>query len=77
VRVLNETFFNEFTIKVPGDASDLVEGLARKGVLAGVPFLRLDPKQPALRDLVIVAATELNTDADREAYVAALKEVLR
>jgi glycine dehydrogenase subunit 1 len=76
VRVLNGTFFNEFTIAVPGDAAALAEKLAEKGVLAGVPFTRLDPERRDLRDLIIVAATELNTDADREAYVAALTEVL-
>ncbi len=76
VSVLNETFFNEFTIRVPGDAADVVEKLAAKGVLGGVPVSRLEPERPDLADLIVVAATEVNTDADRAAYVAALKEVL-
>jgi glycine dehydrogenase subunit 1 len=76
VRVLNETFFNEFTIRVPGKASGVIEKLAQKGVLGGVPYARLDPSQSSLDDLVIVASTEINTDADREAYAKALKEVL-
>jgi glycine dehydrogenase subunit 1 len=75
-RVLNETFFNEFTLRVLGDASAVIERLAEKGVLGGVPFARLDPQRRELHDLIIVAATELNTDADRDAYVAALTEVL-
>jgi glycine dehydrogenase subunit 1 len=29
-----------------------------------------------VKDLIVVAATEINTDADRAAYAAALKEVL-
>src|SRR4029079_13063066 len=37
VKVLNDTFFNEFTIRVPGDASQVIEKLAAKGVLGGVP----------------------------------------
>jgi glycine dehydrogenase subunit 1 len=74
VSVLNETFFNEFTIRVPGDAARVIEGLAQKGVLGGVPFARLDPA--GQRDLIIVAATETNTDDDRRAYAEALTEVL-
>jgi glycine dehydrogenase subunit 1 len=76
VTVLNEAFFNEFTIRVPGDAAQVIERLARKGVLGGVPFSRLDPARPELENLIIVASTEVNTDEDRAAYAAALKEVL-
>jgi glycine dehydrogenase subunit 1 len=76
VAVLNQTFFNEFTIRVPGDGAALIEKLAAKGVLGGVPASRLAPDNPDMRDLIIVAATEVNTDEDRAAYVAALKEVL-
>jgi glycine dehydrogenase subunit 1 len=76
VKVLNDAFFNEFTIRVPGDAAQVTEKLARKGVLGGVPASRLDPGRPDLRDLIVVASTEMNTDEDRAAYVAALTEVL-
>ncbi|MBN8955176.1 MAG: glycine dehydrogenase, partial [Rhizobiales bacterium] len=76
VSVLNDTFFNEFTIRVPGDANDVIEKLAKKGVLGGVPGARLWPGNSDMRDLIIVASTEVNTDEDRAAYVAALKEVL-
>jgi glycine dehydrogenase subunit 1 len=76
VQVLNETFFNEFTIRVPGAAADVVERLAAKGVLGGVPVSRLEPDRPELADLIIVASTEVNTDEDRAAYTKALQEVL-
>jgi glycine dehydrogenase subunit 1 len=76
VSVLNETFFNEFTIRVPGKANDVIEKLAAKGVLGGVPVSRLEPGKPDLADLILVASTETNTDADRTALVTALKEVL-
>ena len=76
VKVLNDTFFNEFTIRVPGDAAAVIEKLAAKGVLGGVPVSRLEPDRPELADLIVVAATEINTDADRAAYAQALKEVL-
>ncbi len=45
-------------------------------MLGGVPVSRLEPDRPELADLIVVAATEINTDADRAAYVAALEEVL-
>jgi glycine dehydrogenase subunit 1 len=76
VQVLNDTFFNEFTIRVPGDAGEVVERLAAKGVLGGVPASRLEPGRPELADLIVVASTEVNTDADRAAYAKALTEVV-
>jgi glycine dehydrogenase subunit 1 len=75
VGVLNATFFNEFTIRVPGDAAQVIEQLAQQGVLGGVPFSRLDPATSE-RDLIIVASTEVNTEEDRIAYAEALAEVL-
>jgi len=76
VRVLNNAFFNEFTIQVPADAAQIIERLAARGVLGGVPASRLEPDRRELCDLIIVAATETNTPDDRTAYVRALTEVL-
>jgi glycine dehydrogenase subunit 1 len=76
VRVLNEAFFNEFTIQVPADAAQTIEQLAARGVLGGVPASRLEPDRSELSDLIIVASTETNTPDDRAAYVRALTEVL-
>jgi len=75
VEVLNRTFFNEFTVKLAKPAAEVVERLAEKGVLAGVPVSRLLPNA-GLDNLLLVASTEVNTDDDRAALVAALKEVL-
>src|SRR5690606_8602594 len=41
VEVLNASFFNEMTIRLPVPAAPVVELLARAGVLAGVPVSRL------------------------------------
>jgi glycine dehydrogenase subunit 1 len=76
VSILNDSFFNEFTIRVPGNAEAVIEALAGKGVLGGVAVSRLDPNRPELSDLIVVAATEINTDEDRAAYVAALSAIL-
>jgi glycine dehydrogenase subunit 1 len=75
VSVLNETFFNEFTIRTPCDAKGLIEELARRGVIGGLPVSRLAP-DAGLDDLIVVAATELNTAEDRAAYAAALAQCL-
>jgi glycine dehydrogenase subunit 1 len=74
-QVLTEQFFNEFTLRLSRPAADVVEALAKKGVLGGVPAARLLPKS-GLDDLLIVASTEVNTDEDRRAFATALKEVL-
>jgi glycine dehydrogenase subunit 1 len=76
ISVLSDAFFNEFTIRVPGKAADVIEKLAKRDVLGGVPVSRLEPDRPDLADLILVASTEINTDDDRAAYAAALKEVL-
>ena len=62
---------------MPGNAAEVIEKLAKKGVLGGVPASRLEPGRPELADLILVASTEVNTDADRAAYVKALKGVLK
>jgi glycine dehydrogenase subunit 1 len=76
VEVLTPAFFNEFTIRVKGDAAKVIDALTDKGVLGGVPLSRFHPEKPELADLIIVASTEINTDDDRAAYATALREVL-
>jgi glycine dehydrogenase subunit 1 len=76
VAVLNDQLFNEFTIRVPANAGEVVEALAEKGVLGGVPYSRFEPDNHSMADLIVVAATEMNTNDDRAAYATALKEVL-
>ncbi|HXW19606.1 MAG TPA: glycine dehydrogenase, partial [Roseiarcus sp.] len=73
--VLNKTFFNEFTIRLRRPAARIVEELARRGVIGGLPVSRLLPKA-GLDDLMIVANTETDSPADRAAFAAALAEVL-
>ncbi len=76
VEVITPAYFNEFTIRVAADAQNTIDALAKKGVMGGVPVSRLEPTRRDLRDLIIVASTEINTDEDRAAYVQALQEVL-
>ena len=76
VNVLNGTFFNEMTIRVPQPAAALVERLARRGILAGVPASRLLPNDPSVANLIVLAATELTSEGDIAALAAALTEEL-
>jgi len=75
IEILQQNFFNEFTIRVPGSAAALVEKLAARGILGGVPYSRLSPNAE-LKDLIIIASSEVNTDEDRVALVSALKELV-
>ncbi|MDH7797792.1 MULTISPECIES: aminomethyl-transferring glycine dehydrogenase subunit GcvPA [unclassified Beijerinckia] len=75
VSVLNDAFFNEFTIRIKGNAARVIEDLAERGVLGGVPFSRLAPRA-GLDDLIVIASTEMNTNADRAALAAALKGLM-
>jgi glycine dehydrogenase subunit 1 len=77
VEVLNGSFFNEFTVRLPGSAADTVEAMAGQGVLGGVPVSRLYPGKSELEPLLLVAATETNTDGDIDALAAALQGALR
>ncbi len=76
ISLVSENFFNEFTLRLPRPAAPLVDALAGQGLLAGVPVSRLCPG-PDFADLLLVAATELTSEADMRALAAALSEALR
>ena len=72
--VLNDTFFNEFTVKLSKPAAEVVQALADKGILGGVPFSRISGGSH--EDLLLVCATEVVSDEDMHAFGDALTEVL-
>ena len=76
VELATSAFFNEFTLRLPRNATDIVNELAVMGVLAGVPGERLWPSDPAAKNLLIVAATECVTREDIKAFATALREVV-
>ncbi len=76
VKVLNEAYFNEFTVVLPKDAREVVRALADRQVLGGVSLGRLFPDAPDLANGLLVTATETTTAEDIEAFAAALTEVL-
>ena len=75
VEVLTQRFFNEIAVRLPVPAAALVEAMAAKGVIAGVPVSRLDPGA-RLDDVLLMAATELTTDDDVAALTRGLQEAL-
>ncbi len=74
VEVLTPRFFNEIAVRAPGAAS-LVEDLLADGIVAGVPFSRLDP-HAGLDDVLLLAATETTTKDDIAALAAGLRRRL-
>ncbi len=76
VELLNKSFFNEMTIRLPVLAAPVVELLAQAGVLAGVPVSRLEPDNPDCANLIVLAATELTTDTDIEMLAECLNAAI-
>jgi glycine dehydrogenase subunit 1 len=76
VSVLNDSFFNEFTLILPQNARDVVRALADRQILGGVSLGRLYPDAPELANGLLVTVTETVTDEDIAALAAGLKEVL-
>jgi glycine dehydrogenase subunit 1 len=64
VKVVSDAFFNEFVIELPKPAAGAVQALADKGIIAGYALEG---------NRLLVAATEMTTDAD----IAALCDALR
>jgi glycine dehydrogenase subunit 1 len=75
VELLTKRFFNEIAIRVSGDAQKVVDALAARGVIGGVPMSRLNPKA-GMGDVLIACATEMNTDTDIAAYADGLRKAL-
>ena len=76
VTVLNDSFFNEFTLMIGQDARKIVRKLADQGILAGVSLGRLFPANDALSGGLLVTLTETTSEEDIDTLCAALKEVL-
>ena len=75
VELVNDSFFNEFTIKLPVEARPAVHAMVKKGVLGGVSLGRLYPGIETLQNGLVVAVTETTTDEDIDALEAVLKEI--
>ncbi|HVL41541.1 MAG TPA: aminomethyl-transferring glycine dehydrogenase subunit GcvPA [Brevundimonas sp.] len=75
VEVLSTRFFNEFAVRLPKPAAEVVEALAAHRILAGVPYSRLAP-EAGMDDVLLVAATEMTMDADIKILAGSIAKVL-
>jgi glycine dehydrogenase subunit 1 len=75
VEILTPRFFNEFAVRLPKNAAEVVQTLADHHVLAGVPYSRLAP-DAGMDDVLLVAATETTLDVDIQILVKSLTKVL-
>jgi glycine dehydrogenase subunit 1 len=76
IEVIPRAFFNEFAVRLSKPAGDVVNSLAAKDVLAGVPASRLYGAGTDLDNILLVAASELTSAEDIDALVSALLEEL-
>ena len=76
VRLLNDSFFNEFTLVLDMDSRPIVRQLADQRILAGVSLGRLYPEVTPLAHGLLVAVTETSTDGELEEFATALEGAL-
>lgn len=72
VELLTNSFFNELAISLSKPADAVVEALASKNILAGVPASRLYPKAEGMANILLLAATECTSGEDIATLVDAL-----
>lgn len=76
IRLVNESFFNEFCIELPVDARKAVHGMAERGILGGVSLGRLYADQRQLAGGLLITVTETVSDEDMAALETALRELV-
>jgi glycine dehydrogenase subunit 1 len=77
VELVTPSFFNEFTIRLPKPAVQIVDQLVEEeNIIAGVPVSRLMPNDPQAANLLMVAATETTSEDECAAFADALAGVL-
>ncbi len=76
VTLVNDSFFNEFTVKLTKPARAIVRELSHHGILGGVSLGRLYPGVDTLENGLVIAVTETTTPDDVEALAAKLGELL-
>jgi glycine dehydrogenase subunit 1 len=72
-RLFEGGYFHEVAIRLDRPVKPVLEALAERNILGGFD---LQPMYPDLGNALLVCATETKTDADIEAFITALGEVL-
>lgn len=65
--------FNEFVVRVPGNASAVLSALRKRHVIGGLDLGRFYPE---LNDAILIAATEMTTRDDIESLEKSLRAIL-
>jgi len=73
VRSYDQSFFNEFVVRLPGDAAEVVGRMVERGFAAGFPLGRYFPQR---RNELLVAVTEKRTREEIRGLAVALEAVL-
>jgi glycine dehydrogenase subunit 1 len=74
VQMANDaTYVREFSVLLPIEPEEVIEGMADRGYLAGIA---LSKDYPELPGGLLVAVTERRTREELDGYVSALKEVI-
>jgi glycine dehydrogenase subunit 1 len=76
VELLNDPFFNEFTLRLPVESRPAIRRMAEAGVLGGVALGRLYRNDGEIEYVVTLAVTETATDEDVDRLVAAYEEAV-
>jgi glycine dehydrogenase subunit 1 len=74
-RIHSGEYVNEFAVRVP-DARRAHATLLDRDILAGLPLAEWYPDDPALRDALLVCATEVTTPDEIDRFAATLREVI-
>jgi glycine dehydrogenase subunit 1 len=72
-RLFDGPYFHEVALKLDRPVAPVLEALAEQGVLGGYD---LSPSYPDIGNALLVCATETKTDADIDAYVTAMSDVM-
>jgi glycine dehydrogenase subunit 1 len=67
-------FFNEFTVKVPNEAEEVVKKASEKDVLPGISLNKKD-RFEELPSTILTAVTEMNDEEEIDSLIQTLKEV--
>ncbi len=70
----NRRFFNEFSVRLPKDASDVVSALVDQGIAAGFPVGRY---YEGMENILLLAFTEKRTKEEIDIMVAKLETALK
>ena len=67
--------FNEFVVKTPRPAAEIVEELLSQDIIAGLPLGRYYPKISDMSHALLLCVTERNSKAQIDQLVTALKNL--